>query len=82
MTLRAYGSVVQAKFEYEYSGDVFTPAAARRLLVKAEVFTAGHRNNWVFLRSFQLISLGVYGRCSHPGRGYSQSAGFKGQSPV
>jgi hypothetical protein len=36
--LRAYGSVVQAKFEYEYSGDVFTPAAARRLLVKAEVF--------------------------------------------
>ena len=36
--LRAFGSVVQAKFEYEYSGDVFTPAAARRLLVKAEVF--------------------------------------------
>ena len=39
--LRAYGSVVQAKFEYEYSGDVFTPAAARRLLVKAEVFYRG-----------------------------------------
>jgi hypothetical protein len=36
--LRAYASVVQAKFEYEYSGDVFTPSAARRLLVKAEVF--------------------------------------------
>jgi hypothetical protein len=36
--LRAYGAVVQAKFEYEYSGDVFTPAAARRLLVKAEAF--------------------------------------------
>jgi hypothetical protein len=36
--LRAYGSVVQAKFEYEYSGDVFTPAAARRLLLKAEAF--------------------------------------------
>ena len=36
--LRAYGSIVQAKFEYEYSGDVFTPAAARRLLVKAEDF--------------------------------------------
>jgi hypothetical protein len=36
--LRAYGSIVQAKFEYEYSGDVFTPAAARRLLVKAEGF--------------------------------------------
>ena len=34
--LRAFGSVVQAKFEYEYSGDVFTLAAARRLLVKAE----------------------------------------------
>jgi hypothetical protein len=36
--LRAYGSVVQAKFEYEYSGDVFTPATARKLLMKAEVF--------------------------------------------
>jgi hypothetical protein len=36
--LRAYASVVQAKFEYEYSGDVFTPSTARRLLVKAEVF--------------------------------------------
>ena len=34
--LRAYASVVQAK--YEYSGDVFTPSTARRLLVKAEVF--------------------------------------------
>jgi hypothetical protein len=29
--LRAYGAVVQAKFEYESSGDLFTPAAARRL---------------------------------------------------
>ncbi len=36
--LRAFGSVVQSKYEYEYSGDVFTPATARRLLVKAEVF--------------------------------------------
>jgi hypothetical protein len=25
---RAFASVVQAKFEYEYSGDVFTQAAA------------------------------------------------------
>ena len=36
--LRAHASVVQAKFEYEYSGDLFTPATARRLLAKAEVF--------------------------------------------
>ena len=36
--VRAYSTVVQAKFEYEYSGDVFTPAAARRLLSKAEIF--------------------------------------------
>jgi hypothetical protein len=36
--LRAYSSVVQAKFEYEYSGDVFTPTSARRLLIKAEAF--------------------------------------------
>ncbi len=36
--LRAYSSVVQAKFEYEYSGDVFTPASAKRLMVMAEVF--------------------------------------------
>lgn len=36
--LRAFVSVVQAKFEYEYSGDIFTPAAAKRLLLKAESF--------------------------------------------
>lgn len=36
--LRAFGAVVQAKFEYEYSGEVFTQAAARRLLAKAERF--------------------------------------------
>jgi hypothetical protein len=35
---RAFASVVQAKFEYEYSGEVFTQAAAKRLLVKAERF--------------------------------------------
>jgi len=35
---RALGAVIQAKFEYEYSGDVFTQAAAKRLLVKAERF--------------------------------------------
>lgn len=34
--VRAFGSVAQAKFEYEYSGEVFTQAAARRLMVKAE----------------------------------------------
>jgi hypothetical protein len=34
--VRAFGSVVQAKFEYEYSGEVFTQAAAKRLMVKAE----------------------------------------------
>jgi hypothetical protein len=45
--LRAYASVVQAKFEYEYSGDVFTPSTARRLLVKAEVFYEWCRNNCV-----------------------------------
>jgi hypothetical protein len=33
---RAFGSVAQAKFEYEYSGEVFTQAAAKRLVVKAE----------------------------------------------
>ncbi|HEY4214452.1 MAG TPA: hypothetical protein VGM84_23445 [Steroidobacteraceae bacterium] len=38
IVLRAYTSVVQAKFEYEYSGDVFTPTSAKKLLVKAEVF--------------------------------------------
>jgi hypothetical protein len=42
--LRAYGSIVQAKFEYEYSGDVFTPAAARRLLIKAEDFYSWARD--------------------------------------
>ena len=36
--LRAFGSVIQAKFEYEYAGEVFTQAAAKRLLVKAERF--------------------------------------------
>jgi hypothetical protein len=36
--LRAFGAVVQAKFEYEYSGEVFTQAAARRLLAKSERF--------------------------------------------
>lgn len=35
---RAFSAVVQAKFEYEYSGEVFTQAAAKRLLVKAERF--------------------------------------------
>ncbi len=35
---RAFASVVQAKFEYEYSGEVFTQAAAKRLLIKAERF--------------------------------------------
>lgn len=38
--LRAFGAVAQAKFEYEYSGEVFTQAAAKRLLVKAERFYA------------------------------------------
>ena len=36
--LRAFGAVIQAKFEYEYAGEVFTQAAAKRLLVKAERF--------------------------------------------
>ena len=34
--VRAFGSVVQAKFEYEYSGEIFTQSAAKRLMVKAE----------------------------------------------
>jgi len=34
--VRALGAVIQAKFEYEYSGEVFTQAVAKRLLVKAE----------------------------------------------
>ena len=38
--IRAFGAVAQAKFEYEYSGEVFTQAAAKRLLVKAERFYA------------------------------------------
>ena len=38
--LRAFGAVAQVKFEYEYSGEVFTQAAAKRLLVKAERFYA------------------------------------------
>lgn len=36
--LRAFGAVIQAKFEYQYAGEVFTQAAAKRLLVKAERF--------------------------------------------
>ena len=36
--LRAFGAVIQAKFEYEYAGEVFTQAAGKRLLVKAERF--------------------------------------------
>ena len=36
--LRAFGAVIQAKFEYEYSGEIFTQAAGKRLLVKAERF--------------------------------------------
>lgn len=36
--IRSLSDVIQAKFEYEYSGDVFTQAAARRLLRKAERF--------------------------------------------
>ena len=35
---QAFAAVVRAKFEYEYSGDVFTPATAKRLQVKAERF--------------------------------------------
>lgn len=38
--LRAFGAVAQAKFECEYSGEVYTQAAAKRLLVKAERFYA------------------------------------------
>jgi len=38
--VRDFGAVAQAKFEYEYSGEVFTQAAAKRLLVKAERFYA------------------------------------------
>jgi hypothetical protein len=38
--LRALGDVIRAKFEYEYSGEVLTIAAARRLLRKAERFYA------------------------------------------
>jgi hypothetical protein len=34
--VRAFASVIQAKFEYEYSGEIFTQAAAKRLLAKAE----------------------------------------------
>lgn len=36
--LRAYSMVIRAKTVYEYSGDIFTPASARRLMVKAETF--------------------------------------------
>jgi len=38
VALRSFSAVVRAKFEYEYSGDIFTPAAARKLLAKAERF--------------------------------------------
>jgi hypothetical protein len=38
--IRAFGAVAQAKFEYEYSGEVFTQAATKRLLIKAERFYA------------------------------------------
>lgn len=40
LVIRAFGAVAQAKFEYEYSGEVFTQAAAKRLFVKAERFYA------------------------------------------
>ena len=36
--LRAFNSVIQAKFEYEYAGEVLTQAAAKKRLVKAERF--------------------------------------------
>ena len=36
--IRSLNDVIQAKFEYEYSGEVFTQAAAKRLLRKAERF--------------------------------------------
>ena len=36
--LRVFDAVAQAKFEYEYSGELFTQTAAKRLLVKAERF--------------------------------------------
>jgi hypothetical protein len=36
--VRDFGAIVQAKFEYEYAGEVITQAAAKRLLVKAERF--------------------------------------------
>lgn len=36
--LRAFTTVIQSKYEYEYSGDIYTPTAARKLLVKAEKF--------------------------------------------
>ena len=38
--IRALSDIVRAKFEYEYSGEVFTQAAARKLLRKAERFYA------------------------------------------
>jgi len=37
---RALSDVIQEKFEYEYTGRVFTLAAAKRLLRKAERFYA------------------------------------------
>ena len=36
--IRAFGAVIQAKFEYEYAGEVFTQAAGKKLLIKAERF--------------------------------------------
>ncbi|MGH9897729.1 MAG: hypothetical protein ACRD63_06230 [Pyrinomonadaceae bacterium] len=38
IVLRAFGAVIQAKFEYEYSGEVITLSTAKRLFVKAERF--------------------------------------------
>lgn len=38
--VRALSDIIRAKFEYEYSGEVFTQAAARKLLRKAERFYA------------------------------------------
>ncbi len=38
--IRAFDAVAHAKFEYEYSAEVFTQAAAKRLLIKAERFYA------------------------------------------
>jgi hypothetical protein len=34
--VQAFGTMVQAKLEYEYSEEIFTQAAVMRLLLKAE----------------------------------------------